>query len=215
MKTSPFDDVLDPAGAARLLAAAAARGNGLGAFVRLALVSGARRGELLDVRWPDLPWPDAPGHCGKLVVACRNGGKTAYAHRIVALDPCTMGVLAAWREERSVIAASTGSALDGQGRVFSASPSGESAWRPAQVTCQVATLAAQTGVSAGVVGLRRYSMARMPALGIAVDVAARRLGLAIPSSLRFWSAEACLAADREAALLLARELDQACGAGGG
>jgi integrase len=205
--------ILEPADAACLLRAATAHGNDLGAFVRLALVVGARRGELLGLRWPDLRWPELCGDCGTLEVAGRNGGKTAQARRAVALDPRTMDVLAAWREECR--AAAAGSGLGGQGYVFSASSSGQTGWSPSLVTHRVAAVAAQTDVSVGVMGLRRYSMARMPALGIAVDVAARRLGLAIPSSLRFWSAEACLAADREAALLLARELDQADGAGQG
>ena len=71
-----FGDVLDLWGAARLISAAATRGDGLGMSTRLALVAGARRAELLKVRWPDLMWPDASGGCGTLLVACQNGGKT-------------------------------------------------------------------------------------------------------------------------------------------
>lgn len=75
MSTS-FGDVLDLWGAARLISAAATRGDGLGMSTRLALVAGARRAELLEARWPDLMWPDASGGCGTLLVACQNGGKT-------------------------------------------------------------------------------------------------------------------------------------------
>jgi hypothetical protein len=49
----------------------------------------------------------------------------------------------------------------------------------------------------------------MPVLGIAPDTIAHRLRLTVPSSLRFWSTDATLAADRNAALLLAGELDEA------
>jgi integrase len=151
--------VLEPYGAARLLRAAAERGGGLHTFVRLALTSGARRGELLEVRWPDLYWPDAVGGCGTLSVMCRNGGKTARARRRIAIDPDTMDVLAAWRSESCAAVRATG--LDPQGCVFAADMPGESAWNPGRVTRQVTALAAQTGVSAGVAGLRRYGMTRM------------------------------------------------------
>lgn len=207
MSTMTCSSVLSPAGAARMISAASSS-VGLGAFTRLALVSGARRGELLEVRWSDLRWPAVDGDCGTLMIACRNMGKTATARRSVAIDPRTMDILAEWRDERRALATASGTAADVEGYVFSACPRDESAWRPAQVTRQVTALAAQTGVSTGVIGLRRYSMVRMSMLGVPADVVACRLGIAAPSSLLFWSLNAIKAADREAVLLLARELDQ-------
>jgi integrase len=199
--------VLEPYGAARLLRAAAERGGGLHTFVRLSLTSGARRGELLEVRWPDLCWPDAVGGCGMLSVMCRNDGKTARARRRIAIDPGTMDVLAAWRSESCAAVRATG--LDPQGCVFAADMPGESARNPGRVTRQVTALAAQTGVSAGVAGLRRYGMTRMIVLGVPEDVIAHRFGLGMPASRMFWPAESFLAADAEAVLALADELDQA------
>lgn len=121
-----------------------------------------------------------------------------------------MDMLDAWGDERRTAAAAPG----GQGYVFSSSPSGDYAWRPDRTTSQVATLAAQTGVSASVHVLHRYNMARLAVLGVPADVAAQRLGLriVIPSCCS-WSAEAVLPADREAALLLAIELDADAGGG--
>lgn len=142
-----------------------------------------------------------------MVIACRDGGKTRHARRRIILDPRTMSMLAAWLEERR--AAAGWPEGGSQGYVFSGSPSGEPAWQPHRVSRQVTALAAQTGVSASMIGLRRYSMVRLSALGVAQEVISRRLGLdpAMPPRLR--SAETSLAADREAAKLLARELDDA------
>jgi len=66
MRTTVPAPLLEPLAAARLLTAATEADEGLGTFTRLALVSGARRGELLGVRWPDLRW-----EAGSFVVACR------------------------------------------------------------------------------------------------------------------------------------------------
>jgi integrase len=152
--------VLESAAAARLAAAAVERDWGLGAFVRLALVAGARRGELLEVRWPDLLHSDDDSGCGTLVVACRSGGKATRARRRVALDPGTMDLLDAWHEERRA-------ENEDDGYVFSSGVSGSPPWDPVRVTRQVAALAAQADVSASIVALRRYSMVRLAALGVA------------------------------------------------
>jgi integrase len=108
MKAETFGGVLEPADTPSLLQAATAHGNDLGAFVRLALAAGARRGELLGLRWPDLRWPELRGDCGAMEVASRSGGKTTYAPWTVALDPRTIDMLAAWREECRAAAARTG-----------------------------------------------------------------------------------------------------------
>ena len=120
MSTAMIGQAMDPPGAARILAAALDAGEGLGAFTRLALVAGARWSELLGIRWPDLEWPTGPQEAGTLQIACRDGGKTPFAHREVALDPATMALLAEWRDVRSSTLAAFGAELDEQGHVFAA-----------------------------------------------------------------------------------------------
>jgi hypothetical protein len=97
---------------------------------------------------------------------------------------------------------------DDRGYVFALELTG-SRWPAETVTRRVARFAAQTGVSVTISGLRRYSMGRLPALG--VDVISHWLGLSVGSGTLplFASAESLVAADREAARLLGRELDQA------
>jgi integrase len=134
--------VLAPEQAAKVLKAATVQGKGIGAFVRLALISGARRGEVLGVRWPDLARPESGDRCGTLDVTCRDGGKTKYSRRRIALDPPAMDLLEAWRSETA--------GSEGRGYVFADGRDGERAWNPARVSCQVIRASAQTGVSVSV-----------------------------------------------------------------
>lgn len=60
VKSGVLDQVPGSPNACQLLRAAAADSTELGAFVRLALVSGSRPGELLEICWSDLRWPDVP-----------------------------------------------------------------------------------------------------------------------------------------------------------
>jgi integrase len=153
------------------------------------------------VRWPDLARLESSDRCGTLDVTCRDGGKTKYSRRRIALDPPAMDLLEAWRSETA--------GSEGRGYVFADGRDGERAWNRAWVSRQVIRASAQAGVSVSVAGLRRYSMVRMAVLGVPADVIAFRLGLAMPASRLFWSAESLRAAGREAALALAEELGQA------
>lgn len=116
MGTSMTDQVLEPVGAARILVAALEIGEGVGAFSGLALVPGARRAELLDIRWPDLEWPTGPQEARTMLIACWDGGKTPLTHREVALDPATIALLAEWREVHRGTLSVFGAELDDQGR---------------------------------------------------------------------------------------------------
>jgi putative methionine-R-sulfoxide reductase with GAF domain len=168
-------------------------GSGLAAAVTM--------GRMRGVRWPELARIDSGDGCGTLDVTCPDGGKTKYSRRRIVLDPGTMDLLEAWRSETA--------GSGGRGYVFANGHDGERAWNPAWVSRRVIRASAQTGVSVSVTGLRHYSMFRMTVLGVPADVMALRLGLDVPASRTFRSAESILAADREAALMLADELDQA------
>lgn len=202
-RTSFSTAVPEPASAARLLEAAAEQSLGLGAFIRLALLSGARRGELLGVHWPDIMQPDVDGECGFLDIVCRDGGKTTYARRRIAVDPGTMALLTKWQSKEAE--------PDSCGPVFASRSSSDRTWHPTWVSRQVLQLAGQAEVPATTHSLRHYATTRMAKLGVPAWTIAHRLGLAPPAGreLSFVSADKATAADRDAALLLARELDQA------
>jgi integrase len=197
--------LLKPASAALLLAACAEADEGLGTFTRLALVAGARRAELLGVRWPDLHREE-----GSLLIACRDGGKTARARRTIALDQVTMNALGAWQATGRSAAEAKGIAFDEDGYVFGLELL-RLPWPAEAVTRRITRIAAQTGVSATVADLRRYSMGRLSVLGVSLDVISHRLSLPARAGMirLFASAESLVAADQEAARRLGRELDQA------
>lgn len=133
---SASNAALEPSGAARLLEAAAAHNFGLAVFIRVTLLSGARRGELLDLRWPDIRKPDTSGECGFLDITCLDGGKTTYARRRIAIDPGTMALLGKWQSEHA--------GPDSRGPVFATEPSGDRGWNPVWVSRQVRRLAVET-----------------------------------------------------------------------
>jgi len=81
MSTAATAQTLDPAGAARILASALEAGEGLDAFIRLALLVGPRRAELVGILWPDFEWPTDPREAGTVLIACRDGGKTPLARQ--------------------------------------------------------------------------------------------------------------------------------------
>jgi len=101
--------------------------------------------------------------------------------------------------------------VDERGYVFASELTGELPWLAEAVTRRVGRAAAQAGVSVNVSGLRRYSMTRLSALGVPVDVIAHRMGVSIRAGAfpLFGSFEALVAADRDAAVRLGRDLDQA------
>jgi hypothetical protein len=147
------------------------------------------------------------------MIACRDGGKTARARRTIALDSATMDALAAWRSARGAKAKALGAMPDDDAYVFALELSGFR-WPAEAVTRRVARVAAQTGVSASVADLRRYSMGRLAALGVGLDVISHRLGLSAGAGMLplFTSAGSLAPADREAARLLGHDLDQALAA---
>lgn len=202
---SASNAVLEPSGAASLLEAAAVHSFGLAVFIRVTLLSGARRGELLDLRWPDIRKPDTSGECGFLDITCLDGGKTTYARRRIAIDPGTMALLGKWQSEHA--------GPDSRGPVFATELSSDRGWNSVWVSRQVGRLAAQAEIQATMHSLRHYSTIRMAKLGVPSWTIRHRLGLASPASHQsfFMPAEAAIAADRDAILLLAREFDQAVG----
>ena len=97
--------VLDPAEAARLLAAA--RGDQLEAFYHLCLLGGLRCGEALAVRWEDVDWRAGAVQVRRQAQWARGRGvvysepKTASGRRVVPLPEPTLALLRARREGRA------------------------------------------------------------------------------------------------------------------
>lgn len=153
-----------------------------GAFVWLAMTSGARRGELCALRWSDVDLdPEravlwlrraiARGDAGWI----ESGTKT-HQQRRVALDAETLAMLAEHRERWDARAAAFGGALAPDAFVFSPVPDGASFHRPDPVTRRYERLAKRLGIHTTLHKLRHYSATELIAAGVDVRTVAGRLG---------------------------------------
>ncbi|WP_184844220.1 tyrosine-type recombinase/integrase [Kribbella solani] len=92
------------------------------AFYRLAAYSGARRGELLNLRWPDIDW-NAPavrirGSVGMVAGERIEGTTKGGRERVVSLDAGTVEVLRAHRRQQLADIDVAGAAWLDSGHVF-------------------------------------------------------------------------------------------------
>lgn len=166
--------------AVRLLAAAEEHSYVMAVLVWLALVTGARRGELCALRWTNLNEGE-----GDLLIAgsyaVRKGQKMVkptktHRKRRMALDPGTLELLTDYREHCRKESIAAGGELDENGFMFSADGFGRTPWNPDTVGKWFRQIAKAAGVGTTVHGLRHYSATQMISGGIDLRTAAGRLG---------------------------------------
>jgi integrase len=165
--TAEHGDPPSPDEAVRLLAVAEEHGWAMAAIVWLALVTGARRGELCALRWPNINEDE-----GDLLIgasyAVRKGQrmikptKTSRKRRL-ALDPGTLELLADYKEHCRKEAIAAGGELDEDGFVFSADGFGKTPWNPDTVGKWFRQIAKAAGVETSLHGLRHYNATRCSA----------------------------------------------------
>jgi integrase len=177
----------------------------LGCFIRLAAISGARRGELCALRWSDF---DLKG--GWLTIArSLSGGR---ADELVEKDTKTHA------ETRSALEAHRGTCehraracdaeLPSSAFVFSDMPDGSAPWRPSRITVAFRRLSTRLGVD-GVRfhDLRHFAATQLLAAGVPVKTVSARLGHANASTTLNIYAHHLESSDEEAANVLAGLLD--------
>ena len=157
----------------------------LAAFLRVAAVVGARRGELVGLQWRDLTVTDRPRLIVRRSVAytpasgvvVKDTKTGARGHRVVALDPGTMRTLDEHRAGRERDLEVAGAGWRDDWFVFS-NDLGQSPWRPDHPTHLVAALRKMHGLPATVTikNLRHYVATTMLAEGVAPTIVAGRLG---------------------------------------
>jgi integrase len=214
----PARDVAPPApeGVARLFGAAREADPRLAAFVVLAAATGARRSELVALRWSDVDLDRGLVRIGRAVVAGPGGlvekGTKTHAARTVALDPTAAGVLRDHRRAAAGRAGACGAALGADAFVFSPAVDGSRPWPPDSVTRAFRRLADRVGL-AGVRlhDLRHYVATRLLAAGVDVRTVAGRLGHRDPATTLNVYAHVLPEADRRAADVLGRLFDEAVG----
>jgi integrase len=139
-------------------------------FVRMAAATGARRGELVALRWSDL---DLEQGMVAISTALADGGPgvgvvvkdtKAHATRRIAIDQATVGVLRDHRRPARERAMAVGVRIREGGYVFARDFAGEVPWRPDTATHRFTTIRArgpaERGAPARPAALRNHRAAR-------------------------------------------------------
>jgi integrase len=167
-----------PADVALLIAKASAADAAFGAYVRLAASTGARRSQLLALRWKDIDLARGGISFTRALVEGLNGPvlappKTRRAYQ-VSLDAASAVVLA----DYSQLAGRSSEAF-----VFSHDADGVSPWKPNWVTREFIRLRRDAGIPhCRLHDLRHFMATEMLAAGVAIPIVAARLSHARAST---------------------------------
>jgi integrase len=167
---------------AKLIEQAEEKDSDLASFLRLAVVTGARRGELCALRWTDIDMKTATVRIARSLVGERNDelaekSTKTHASRRISLDRATLSGLELQHRQSEERARAAGSKLPAKAYVFSDSPDGSVPWRPNRVTHAFIHLCDEVDVSGvRLHDLRHFAATRLLAAGVPVNTVAGRLG---------------------------------------
>lgn len=217
----PKPDIVPPSASQVIsLVDAVGKGNGRGlrarpemaTFLRLAASSGARRGELCGLRWPDVDLDGATLTIRRAIVETAGqkwwvkDTKTERARRI-GLDGDTVVALTLHLRSTEERARKAGMRLSATGYVFSDQPDGADPWRPTLVTQAFRRLRVEAGVDSRLHDLRHFTATELLSTGeISVRTVAGRLGHARTSTTLDTYAAWMPASDRDAARVMEERL---------
>jgi integrase len=156
--------------AARLLAAAMQESAELGLFLRLAVVLGARRGELCSLRWTDIDFDRGEVLIAGNVVRVPNQALVhkdtkTHAKRRVAVAAGTLELLRARRVAQAKDALACGTTLAADTYVFSHVPDGSKPIDPDGISHRFLRLARRLGVNCRLHDLRHFMVTQLVASG--------------------------------------------------
>ena len=179
----------------------------LATFIVLAASSGARRGELVALRWRDLDFDRDTLSIERGVVLVdgkliEQGTKTHQSRR-VTLDAGTVATLKEHKARAEANARAAGTRITKDSFVFSRTIDGSIPWRPDATTRDFRVLCKKAGVTGvRLHDLRHYVATRLLASGIDVRTVAGRLGHRNPATTLNVYAHFVPEADRDAAAAL-------------
>jgi len=158
-----------------MLADADSRPGAWGAWLRLAIATGARRSEVLRTRWGDIDFDT-----GRMLV---RGTKTASSWRTVVLDPDTLATLRTWRTHAAERALALGVTLGPDAHVVSEEIDGAKPWRADLATKRLPRLAARAGCPGARLNDLRHAHATMLLeADVSLRTVADRLGHSKPTT---------------------------------
>jgi integrase len=197
-----------------LLAKADAEDADFGMLVRLAATTGARRGELVALRWADVDLDAGVLFVRRALIAVKGetfekSTKSGKARR-VALDASTVAALRQHRIRCAERSLEAGAPLAEDAFVFSPRPGNTEPWHPSSVTHRFGKLAKSAGVpKATFHGLRHFHCTALIAGGEDVVTVGARVGHARPSITHDIYSHALPEKDRDAAYLIGRIMAEA------
>jgi integrase len=201
-----------PADLARLLRVAEADDPDLAMFVRLSAATGARRSELLALRWCDFDCRRGVLSIARGIVNGPNGlvEKDTKTHQVrrVTLDAATSSAFVA-HHEQAIVRARVGEAeLPCDAFVFSGDVLGRAPWVPESTTRRFRRLCEKAGLEGvRLHDLRHYVATQLLAAGVDVRTVAGRLGHRNAATTLNVYSHFVPEADQRAAEVLARLLD--------
>lgn len=193
-----------------------------GAFVWLAMTTGARRGELCALRWGHVDLAAAVASLRMSLYVDDDGelkekDTKTHQQRRVALDAETVEVLRDHLARCEARVPARVSALPADAYVFSPDPDGTSPLVPDTATQRFARMADRLGVDTNLHALRHYSATELIAAGVDVRTVAGQLGHGGggATTLRVYAAWLSESDQRAAATLHGRMPPRPRAAGGG
>lgn len=192
-----------------LLLAEAAKDIQTHTWLRLAVMTGARRGEVLALRWSDIDFDAGAVRFDESLRLDRSAKSTKTGRvRVVQVDDLTVALLRRWRAAQKERAMAAGVAVVPDAWVLSSSVDSSEPWRPDYGTYLFRRLCAATGVKDVRLHDLRHAMAsQLLEAGVSPVTVAGRLGHAsTTTTLRVYS-HVIAGADRAAADTLAAIID--------
>jgi integrase len=207
-----------PADLAELFAHARRSDPDLADFLLLAAATGARRSELVALRWSDVDLDAGRLAISRGIVAGPDGlvekDTKTHAARRVSLDSTSCDALRAHRARADERASLCCVELPPTAFVFSAEVDGSAPWYPDSASRSFARLCRQTGLTGvRLHDLRHYVATRLLSAGVDVRTVAGRLGHRNAATTLNVYSHFLAESDRAAADVLGRILDDAVGQG--
>ena len=196
----------------RLLSLAGERDPDLGCFLRLATVTGARRGEICALRWTDFDTKSlriSRSLFGNRQEQLREKDTKTHAARRVSLDPDTLTALGHQRRRCRERAEECEAIIASDAFVFSSEPDGSIPWRPGRVTLAFRRLCDELLVSnVRLHDLRHFAATQLLSAGVPVRTVAGRLGHANAATTLNIYAHVLDSSDEQAAVVLGGLLNE-------
>ena len=154
------------------------------AFVRLAIATGGRRGELIALRWDDVDLDAGMITISRALRADRSAkGTKTDRTRTVPIDPGTVDVLKRWRKAQLERAMHVGSGVVANGFVLSHAPDCSQPWSPLSTSRRWLRLAERAGVAGvNLHALRHTHVSMLIRAGVDVATVSTRAGHSRPTT---------------------------------